>query len=229
MIDRLIAQAPAFFTADTAAFLGLALGRTLLMTLIGCTLGFAFGLLLAVVRGSRAGWLAPLRLFAAAYVETFRRLPFLVILILVLFSVQAVVPDLSLLGVATIAVTLAATAYLSEIVRAGLESVPRAQVEGAEVLGLGAWQRFWLVVLPQSWTVILPPAAAFMVMFVKDTALASHLGVVELAFSGKILVNRGFSPVLGYGAVLILYFLLSWPLGRGAAWLETHLAVSRRR
>ncbi|PZN94367.1 MAG: amino acid ABC transporter permease [Alphaproteobacteria bacterium] len=229
MIDRLMAEAPAFFTRDTAAFLGLALSRTLLMTVIGCGAGFVLGMVLAVVRRSRAGWLAPARVLAAAYVELFRRIPFLVILILVLFSVQAFAPDLSLLGIAAIAVTLAATAYLSEIVRAGLESVPRAQVEGADVLGLSAAQSFWLVILPQSWRVILPPAAAFMVMFIKDTALASHLGVVELAFSGKILVNRGFSPLYGFGAVLILYFLLSWPLGRMAAWLETRLAVSRHR
>lgn len=229
MIERLINEAPAFFTRDTAVFLGLALSRTLFMTIVGCVAGFVFGLGLAVLRRSRAGWLAPPRLLAAGYVELFRRIPFLVILIMVLFSVQAFAPDLSLLGVAAVAVTLAATAYLSEIVRAGLESVPKAQVEGAQVLGLSAMQAFWLVILPQSWRVILPPAAAFMVMFIKDTALASHLGVVELAFSGKILVNRGFSPVYGFGAVLILYFLLSWPLGRMAAWLETRLAVSRHR
>ena len=229
MIARLWAQVPDFFTAETASFLAAALGRTLLMTVIGCSLGFAIGMALAVVRHSRLPALAPLRLLAAAYVEIFRRIPFLVILIFVLFSVQAVAPDLSLLGIATLAVVLVASAYLAEIVRAGFESVPQPQVESAEVLGLSAWQRFSLVVLPQSWRVILPPAAAFMVMFVKDTALASHLGVVELAFAGKILVNRNFSPVYGYGSVLILYFLLSWPLGRAALWLESRLAVSRHR
>lgn len=229
MIDRLLAQAPDFFTLETAAFLGLALGRTLFMTVIGCTLGFAIGMVLAMLRNSRLPALAPFRWLAAGYVESFRRIPFLVILIFVLFSIQAIAPDLSLLGIATIAVVLVASAYLAEIIRAGFESVPRPQVESAEVLGLSAAQRFHLVILPQSWRVILPPAAAFMVMFVKDTALASHLGVVELAFAGKILVNRNFSPVYGYGSVLILYFLLSWPLGRAAQWLETRLAVSRRR
>lgn len=229
MIEGLLAQAPDFFSIDTAAFLGLALLRTLSMTIIGCGFGFALGMALAILRSSVSPTMAPFRWLAAAYVEGFRRVPFLVILIFVLFLIQAVAPDLSLLGIATIAVVLVASAYLAEIIRSGFESVPRPQIESAEVLGLSPTQRFRLVVLPQSWRVILPPAAAFMVMFIKDTALASHLGVVELAFAGKILVNRNFSPVYSYGSVLVLYFLLSWPLGRAALWLESRLAVSRHR
>ena len=217
------------FSPETLAFLAAALGRTLWMTFIGCTIGFVIGMGLALLRRTRARLLAPLRWAAALYVETFRRIPFLVILILVLFSVQAFAPDLSLLGIATIAVTLTATAYLSEIVGAGLDAVPRPQVESAEVLGLSWFDTLRHVVLPQAWSVILPPAAAFMVMFVKDTALASHLGVVELAFAGKILVNKGFSPLVGFGAVLVLYALISWPLSRIATYLESRLAASRHR
>jgi polar amino acid transport system permease protein len=217
------------FSPETLAFLAAALGRTLWMTFIGCTIGFVIGMGLALLRRTRARLLAPLRWAAALYVETFRRIPFLVILILVLFSVQAFAPDLSLLGIATIAVTLAATAYLTEIVGAGLDAVPRPQIESAEVLGLSAFDTLRHVVLPQAWSVILPPAAAFMVMFVKDTALASHLGVVELAFAGKILVNKGFSPLVGFGAVLVLYALISWPLSRIATYLESRLAASRHR
>lgn len=227
MTGSLADQLAAFLTPANAAFLLGALGRTLLMTVIGCGLGFVFGMVLAVLRRSETPWLAPLRFAALLLVETFRRLPFLVILILVLFGTQLLAPELSLLGIATVAVTLAATAYLSEIIRAGLESVPRAQVEGAAALNLGSWDIYWRVVLPQSWRVILPPAAAFMIMFIKDTSLASHLGVVELTFSGKIFINRGFSPVLGFGAVLLLYYALSALLARMAARLETYLAPSR--
>lgn len=222
-----MAGADAFFTADTGWFLIQALGRTLLMTVIGCSIGLAVGGALAVLRASRTPWLAPARALAALHVETFRRLPFLVILMLVLFCVQAIAPDLSVIGVATIAVTLAASAYLSEIVRAGLESVPQAQRDSADMLGLSWLDTLRLVILPQAWGVILPPAAAFMVMFIKDTALASHVGVVELAFAGKIMVGKGVSPVLGFGAVLILYALLSWPLGRAAKAIETLLETRR--
>ncbi|MBB6227785.1 polar amino acid transport system permease protein [Polymorphobacter multimanifer] len=229
MIERIVAEAPAFFSSANLGFVLAALGRTLFMTFVGCGLGFGIGLGLAVLRRTQAPMLAPARWLAMLWVETFRRIPFLVILIMVLFGVQPLVPEISLIGIATIAVTLVATAFLSEIIRAGLESVPRAQVEGAAAMNFSAWQSFWLVVLPQSWRVILPPAAAFMVMFIKDTSLASHLGVVELTFSGKILVNRGSSPVLGYGIVLLGYFILSWPLGRLARMLEVRLAPSRNQ
>jgi polar amino acid transport system permease protein len=227
MMQAIADAAPRFFTPGVAAFLLAALARTVWMTLIGCGLGFALGMAIAVLRRTRGRALAPARLAAGLLVELFRRLPFLVILILVLFTTQIAAPGLSLLGIATVAITLAATAHLSEIVRAGLESVPRQQVEGAEALNFSAANILWLVVLPQSWRVILPPAAAFMVMFVKDTSLASYLGVVELTFAGKILVNRGFPPSLGFGAVLILYFVVSWPLGRLAQQLEARLAPSR--
>jgi polar amino acid transport system permease protein len=134
------------------------------------------------------------------------------------------VPGVSLLGIATVAVCLLSTAFLSEIVRAGLESVPRQQVEGARTLNFNSLQTLVKVILPQSWRVILPPAAAFVVMFIKDTSLASQIGVIELTFAGKMLVNRGFSPVLGFGAILASYFLLSYPLSRLAAALEKRLA-----
>jgi polar amino acid transport system permease protein len=82
------------------------------------------------------------------------------------------------------------------------------------------------VVLPQSWRVIVPPATAFIVMFIKDTSLASQLGVIELTFAGKMLVNRGASPILGYGVILMCYFALSYPLSRLSAYLERRLASS---
>jgi polar amino acid transport system permease protein len=229
MIATLIEQAPEFFAAGNMRFVAAALGRTIAMTAIGCTLGFVIGAALAVLRGSRAPALAPLRWAATLYVETFRRVPFLVILIMVLFALQPVAPQMSLLAIATVAVTLVATAFLSEIVRAGLESVPRQQVEGASALNFSSWQALFLVILPQAMRVIVPPAAAFVVMFVKDTSLASYLGVVELTFSGKILVNRGFSPMLGFGIVLVLYFALSWPLSLAAQRLEKRLAAPRNR
>lgn len=226
MFDTLIQQAPAFFNPHNLVFILQAMGRTLGMTIVGCATGFAFGLAIAVLRGSRSVALLPLRLVAIAYVETFRRIPFLVILFIVLFVIEPLLPGTSLLGIATISVCLLSTAFLSEIIRAGLESVPNRQIEGAHTLNFSALQTLVMVRLPQSWKVILPPAAAFVVMFVKDTSLASQLGVIELTFAGKMLVNRGFSPMLGFGAILVCYFVLSYPLSRVAAHLEKRLAAS---
>ncbi len=226
MLERLLEEVPLFFNYHNLVFIAQAMGRTLWMTLVGCSIGFAAGLLLAVIRQSRSRLLLPIRAVVIAYVETFRRIPFLVILFIVLFVIEPLMPGTSLLGIATVSVCLLSTAFLSEIVRSGLESVPPEQVEGARTLNFSALQMLLLVILPQSWRVILPPAAAFIVMFVKDTSLASQLGVIELTFAGKMLVNRGFSPVLGFGAILVCYFLLSYPLSRFAAYLEKRLAPS---
>ncbi|MBT8078388.1 MAG: amino acid ABC transporter permease, partial [Gammaproteobacteria bacterium] len=170
--------------------------------------------------------LLPVRWVAVAYVEIFRRIPFLVILFIVLFVIEPLMPGTSLFGIATVSVCLLSTAFLSEVIRAGIESVPAPQVESARTLNFNWLQIQISVVLPQSWKVILPPTAAFIVMFIKDTSLASQLGVIELTFAGKMLVNRGFSPVLGFGAILICYFALSYPLSRLAARLEKRLANS---
>ena len=226
MFERLLQDAPLFFSPGNLLFLLQAAGRTLAMTLIGCGVGMLLGLGIAVLRQSRLPWLAPARALAVLYVETFRRIPFLVILFIVLFVIEPLVPGSSVFAIATVAVCLLSTAILSEVVRAGLQSVPAQQIEGARTLNFSSAQMLFMVVLPQAWRVILPPAAAFVVMFIKDTSLASQIGVIELTFVGKMLVNRGFSPVLGFGAILVCYFLLSYPLGRLAAWLEKRLASS---
>ncbi|MDE0061404.1 MAG: amino acid ABC transporter permease [Gammaproteobacteria bacterium] len=226
MLDTVMQQAPAFFNPHNLVFILQAMGRTLGMTIVGCTTGFVLGMAIAVLRGSRSVLLLPLRLVAIGYVEVFRRIPFLVILFIVLFVIEPLLPGTSLLGIATISVCLLSTAFLSEIIRAGLESVPGRQIDGAHALNFNALQTLVMVTLPQSWKVILPPAAAFVVMFVKDTSLASQLGVIELTFAGKMLVNRGFSPLLGFGAILVCYFILSYPLSRAAARLEKRLAAS---
>ena len=94
-------------------------------------------------------------------------------------------------------------------------------------MNFGWFQIIWMIVAPQAWKVILPPAFAFMVMFIKDTALASQMGVVELTFAGKILSNRGFSATLTFGVILLAYFILSYPLTRLGRYLEKRLGASR--
>jgi polar amino acid transport system permease protein len=225
----LIHQIPAFFTYYNVMLLLSGIGATISLTVIGCGAGFIFGSMIALVRTARALWLLPLKAVLIAYVEFFRRIPFLVILFIVLFAAQAVSPTISLFGIAAISICLLSTAYLSEIIRAGIESVPRPQVEAAEVMNFGRGMTLRHVVLPQAWKVILPPATSFVIMFIKDTSLASQMGVAELMFTGKTLANRGFSSVLVYGVILTLYFVLSYPLSRFAAFMETRLATTEHK
>ncbi len=224
MLDRIIEEAPRFFTYYNAIFILKAMGTTLLLTALGCLTGFIFGFLIAAIRSTRAAALLPLRVLVTFYVEIFRRIPFLVTLFIVMFAIQVVSRDISLFTIAIISICMLSTAFLSEVIRAGMESVPRQQVEAAETLNFGFWRTQLRVILPQSWKVIIPPAFAFMVMFIKDTSLASQMGVIELTFTGKSLMNRGFSPFLVYGVVLAGYFVMSYPLARLGAYMEKRLA-----
>lgn len=229
MMDRILAEVPRFFTAANVEFLTEAAGRTLLLSVAGCTIGFLAGLLLVVIRRTRHPLLQPFRLLAIGYTEIFRRIPFLVILFIVLFGIQAVAPRASLFTIALVGVCIVSTAFLSEIIRSGFDSVPRQQVEAAEVMNFSHLQILYLVVAPQAWKVIIPPAFAFMVMFIKDTALASQMGVVELTFAGKVLLNRGFSATLTFAVILLVYFILSYPLTRLGRYLEQRLGSSGNR
>ena len=229
MIDRLTSEIPRFFEYYTMAFLLEAMGATLAMTLAGCGLGFIGGFIVVILRQTPEKFWLPLRLVTIIYVEIFRRIPFLVILYLVLFFVQAFSPDASLFTIATIGIILLSVAYMSEIIRGGFESVPDLQIEAATALNFGRWKILRHVIIPQSWPVIIPPAFAFMVGFIKDTALVSQIGVLELTFAGKVLNNRGYSAILVFGVILLLYFALSYPLSRLGAWLEIRLASSQNR
>ena len=226
-MGEFLADAGRFFTSYNVILLLQAAGTTLALSAVGCVVGSIGGLLLALARRSRTWPMRPLRVLAALYTELFRRIPFLVTLLLVFFATQALQLDLPLFTVALISVCLIATAFLSEIVRAGLASVHRTQVEAAEVMNLSATATMVQVVLPQAWRVILPPAFSFFILFIKDTALASQIGVVELTYAGKILADKGFPAVLVFGTVLLFYFALSYPLARLGTTMERRLAPTR--
>lgn len=227
MLERLAREIPRFFSPENLAFLAQGVGMTLALTFIGCILGFVLAFLLVYMRQTPGWWAAPFRLLAIAYVEIFRRIPFLVITYLVLFFIAVLVDNASLFLIAVVAICIYSTAYSADIIRGGFESVPRQQIEAAMAMNFSRWKTLTRVIMPQSWPVIIPPAVAFMISFIKDTSLVSQVGVFELTFRGKELNNMGFSGILVFGTIALLYFLMSYPLTRLGAWLEKRLAASR--
>lgn len=226
-MDRLLEQIPRFFTTTNMMMLAEAAYMTLAMTIVGCLIGFGLAFVLVYLRQTPGMWALPLRIVCVSYVEFFRRIPFLVIVYLVLFFIQALTPDASLFTIAVIAICLYSVAYTADIIRGGLESVPHTQVEAARTMNMSRFQTLVMVVLPQAWPVIIPPAIAFAVSFIKDTALVSQLGVFELTFRGKELNNQGYSGVLVFGTIALCYFILSFPLTLLGQHLEKRLATPR--
>jgi len=229
MIARTLQEAPGFFTGYNILFLLQAMGATLVLSVGGCFVGSAVGLGLTLARASETRALLPARIAAWIFVEFFRRVPPLVVLLLAFFATNLLRGQISLFGIAMIGLCLVATASLTEIIRGGIESVHLAQWESAESLNFGYFRTFFWVVLPQAWRVILPPAISFMLLFIKDTAFASQLGTLELTYAGKVLTTKGFSAALAYGSVLVLYFVLSSTLAGLGNWLEKRVAFPRNR
>jgi polar amino acid transport system permease protein len=226
-MERLIEEIPSFFTIWNIIFLAKAMGVTFLLTAIGCLIGFSAGGLLAIFRKTKTLFLLPLRILIILYTEIFRRIPFLVSLLLIFYVFQIVKISDNLFLIATITVCLIATAFIGEIIRSGIESINQTQWDAATAMNFSYFQTLKEIIFPQAWKVILPPAFSFFIMFIKDTALASQIGVMELTFTAKILNNKGFSPLLSFGTVLILYFILSFPLDRFGKYMEKKLASDR--
>lgn len=226
-MERILQQLPRFFEPGHLSLLGEAVGTTLALTFIGCALGFLIAFFIVLLRQTPGIWALPLRFLGIAYVEIFRRIPFLVVTYLVLFFIQTFDSNASLFTIAVIAICIYATAYTAEIIRGGFESVARQQIEAATAMNFTRWQTLARIIIPQAWPVILPPAVAFAVGFIKDTALVSQVGVFELTFRGKELNNEGFSGILVFGTISLIYFAMSYPLSRIGRWLEVRLAPSR--
>jgi polar amino acid transport system permease protein len=202
---------------------------TFALASIGCLAGFVLGFIAALLRTTRSRAATPVRAGLFAYAVLFRRVPFLVTLMLVFFACQSLQANLSTFTIAAITVCLIAAAYFSEITRGGLESVHVNQWQAARTLNFSHWQTLRYVIVPQAWRAILPPTIAFCVMFIKDTALASQIGVMELTSAGKVLANKGVGAPLVYGTVLLLYFLLSYPVSRLGKRVERKLAAARNQ
>jgi polar amino acid transport system permease protein len=224
-----LGQLPRFLTYYNLEFLLQAALTTLLLSLSGCVIGFVLGFAIAALRQTQGRLLLPLRIVAVLFVEIFRRIPFLVTLFLVFYACQVLELDVSVFVVAVISTCIIGAAFLSEVVRTGFDSIPQQEREAAQAMNFSLAQVLIFIVIPQAWRVILPPTFAFFLSFIKDSALASQLGVVELTYSAKVMNNKGFSPELGFGAALVLYFIISYPLARLGQYMEKRLGISQHR
>lgn len=228
-MSSIIEELPRFFNYYNSIFLAKAFVYTVVLSVVGCVVGFLAGFVLAIFRNRRIVRWAALRWFAIVWVELWRRIPFLVKLMVVFFAFQYSGADVSMFTVAATTIALSASAFSAENIRAGIESVHANQWDTAETMNMGGLTALRRVVLPQAWPVIIPPTMTYSVGLVKATSIASQIGVLELTNVAKIMNQKGFSAVLCFGSILLMYFVICYSLNRFAAYLEVRLAVSRNR
>lgn len=153
---------------------------------------------------------------ARLYVELVRGVPLLVQLIYIAFVVTPVLADLTGIRAfrndmvrAVLGLGIGYGAYLAEVYRAGIESIPRGQTEAARSLGMTPWQAMRYIILPQAIRVVLPPLGNDFVSMLKDSSLASVISVTELTYSGSLLNARTFRSFETYNVVALLYLIMT--------------------
>ena len=196
--------------------------NTVIYTVIGFALGLTLGLAFALMRLSKV---RAYRWFAATYIEVFRGIPLLVTLLILGFGIPIATgwqwPNPWMQGAVPLA--LVAAAYMAETVRAGIEAVPKGQMEAARSLGMSYPRAMTTIIIPQALRVIVPPLTNEFVLLIKDTSLISVLGVTDatkdLARFGRDGVNHSANatPLIVAGLV---YLLMTLPLTQLVAWME---------
>jgi len=197
-------------------------GGTLRLAIPAIVLGFVFGIFIGLARLARSRFIS---LPATLYVEFFRGVP----LVMVIFWIWFIIPQLLRLpipeyGVALTAFVIFEAAYFGEIVRAGVQSVARGQVEAATALGMTATKTMAYVVLPQALKNMVPSLVTQMIVLFKDTSLASIIGYVDLTKAAQIVNNREIRPFELYLFIAVVYFVCTYSMSLLARRLERRTA-----
>lgn len=197
-------------------------GGTLRLAIPAIILGFILGIFIGIGRLAPQRWI---RLPATLYVEFFRGVP----LVMVIFWIWIVVPIVLNRSIPEYSVALAAfvifeAAYLGEIVRAGIQSVPRGQVEAATAVGLSGTQTMRQVVLPQALKNMIPSLVTQFIVLFKDTSLASIIGFMDLTKAAQVVNNREIRPFELYLFIAVVYWICTYSMSRYARHLEKRLS-----
>ena len=196
-------------------------GGTLRLAIPAIVLGFVLGTFIGLGRLARSRWLyVP----ATIYVEFFRGVP----LVMVIFWFWFMIPllmgrSLPEYSVALTAFVIFEAAYLGEIIRAGIQSVPRGQVEAATATGMRGAQTMGHVILPQALRNMIPALVTQFIVLLKDTSLASIIGYVDLTKAAQIVNNREIRPFELYLFIAVVYWLCSYAMSSYARSLERRL------
>ena len=217
-----------FFNArvfvETLPLLWRGLLVTIELGLASIILGLVLGLFLALLRLYGPAYL---QLIARIYIDVFRSIPLLVLLIVIYYALPFVGIRLSPFVAATTALTLVSGAYTAEIFRAGIEAIPRGQFEASMALGLGWRQMMTDIILPQAVKVVIPPLTNNCINVIKDTALASVVAMPDLLKQATQAQALAANPTPLITAALI-YVAILWPLVLLVSRFERKMKVRAR-
>jgi His/Glu/Gln/Arg/opine family amino acid ABC transporter permease subunit len=200
-------------------------GGTLRLAIPAILLGFCVGVILGLARMAQRPWV---HYPATAYIELMRGVP----LVMVIFWFWFLVPVF--LGrpvpeywIALTAFVLFEGAYIGEIVRAGIQSVPRGQIDAATASGLSYAQMMFSVILPQAVRNMIPSLVTQFIVLFKDTSLASIIGMMDLTKAAQTVSQRELKPFEMYIFIAVVYWVCTYSMSRFAHWLEVRMSPER--
>ena len=203
---------------------------TLLLSIISVGLAVIPALALALMRLSRN---KIVRNLSGAYIAVFRSTPMMVQLYIIFYGLFSVIkiPSVVILGFidlsrfipGVVALALNSSAYVAEIIRAGILAVDGGQNEAARSLGLSSWQSMKLVVLPQAIKNILPALANELVTMVKESSICSVLGMTELIWGAKTVATTTYKTLSPYVLAALVYFVINYPAGKAIEAIERRM------
>lgn len=196
---------------------------TLQIAGVGCSIGLSLGTPLALMQTSQLGLL---RGIVATYVTIIRGTPMLIQILCAYYVLPQIGIQIPAIWAATIAIGLNSAAYISQIIRSGIESVSIGQIEAGKVLGLTTTQIASYIVLPQAFRVVLPALNNEFVTLIKDSSLASMIGVAELSRQGRLIISRTYDAISIFLAVAILYLIITTAISLIIAKLEQRTKIS---
>lgn len=197
---------------------------TLWLSLLTFVLGGTAGFVIAMMRVAKSP--VP-RMIAGGYVQLFQNTPLLMQLFIVYFGLSLLGYQLPSMVAAGLALTFYASAFLGEIWRGAIQSVPREQFEAAETLALTRWQQYRYVILPQALRIAVAPTVGFFVQIIKNTSLTSIVGMTELMRAAAVMNNATMQPMRVFPVVCLIYFVMCFPLSVLSRKLERRLNVAR--
>ncbi|MDO1585122.1 amino acid ABC transporter permease [Rhizobium oryzicola] len=207
---------------------------TLILSFFGITVSLPVGIVLALGRRSN---LPVIKMLCVVFIEVIRGIPLITVLFMASIMLPLFMPDgwtFDKFLRALVGVSLFASAYMAEVIRGGLQAIPKGQFEGADSLGLGYWQKIRLVIMPQALKLVIPGIVNTFIGLFKDTSLVSIIGMFDLL--GIVTLNQAdanwatpVTPVTGYVFAGFVFWLFCFGMSRYSLFMERHLDTGHKK
>ncbi|MFW7432626.1 amino acid ABC transporter permease [Vagococcus carniphilus] len=196
---------------------------TLIASITALIFSLMIGTLMAIFQVSRNKWV---KRIGNGYVNLFRNLPLLIVVMFLFVVLPLYGIKMDGITAGTVGLTLYTSAFIADTVRAGIEGIPKGQMEAGISSGLTHVQVMWYIILPQAFKIVIPPLGNQFINLVKNSSILAMVTGADLMYQGDLIASTTFNTIGTYTLIGLIYLVLTLPLSYLMKYLETRLAVS---